>query len=117
VNQLQIYVNDLELPKQPLTIFAMENIPEDQEAAGNMPGVAMGDKFDSVLLKLCRCGRIFCIISGQPLRKEPETWLPPGFKASRQPCRLCDKDYYIKIAYEYLKNQPSIFKEEPKEDL
>ena len=59
---------------------------------------------DSSILRLCKCHRPFDVISGQPLRMEPNEWVPSGWKISSQPCKLCDPDFYRKHAMEHLKD-------------
>lgn len=52
---------------------------------------------DSTILKLCRCERVFDILTGQPLRKAKEEWIPPTLRVSKQPCFLCDHEFYARL--------------------
>lgn len=65
-------------------------------------GFMAEDGKDSVILKLCQCKRPFDVISGQPLRTEPNEWSPGTWKISSQPCKHCDPNFYIERALEHL---------------
>lgn len=69
---------------------------------------------DSSILRLCRCHRPFDVMSGQPLRMEPNEWIPASWRISSQPCKLCDPEFYLARAREHLKN--TVRNGEPKEE-
>ena len=56
----------------------------------------------SSILKLCRCKRPFDMVSGQPLRMNPNDWIPGSWVASSQPCKLCEPSFYRNRAIEHL---------------
>ncbi len=57
---------------------------------------------DSTILKWCKCMRVFDPITGETNSLEPERYVPPNWKPSRQPCKVCNVDYYIEMNEKHL---------------
>lgn len=57
---------------------------------------------DTIILKVCKCNRVFDPISGE-CDREPLPFVRPNWKFSSQRCIKCDKDFYVKRALLHLK--------------